>query len=194
MATCLVTISGTSGEVFIKYTDSGSVDRYLRAGLGQLYLDDNGTDYEWSTLSGDAAAASGCITLTEVPIVCHLISWQRLLVDEISDAKIDAILLDDTVYEFSTSYTFPRSQAKIADAINSLNESDFKAVAFKQVTATNKSEYFLIIKVRGDKVPKLRITNEAGTHFMYLIGEASSCLPAEYTEINTCELGTYVPL
>ena len=194
MATCLVTVSGTSGEVFIKYTDSGSVDRYLRAGLGQLYLDDNGTDYEWSTLSGDAAAASGCITLTEVPIVCHLISWQRLLVDEISDAKVDAILLDDTVYEFSTSYTFPRSQAKIADAINSLNESDFKAVAFKQVTASNKSEYFLIIKVRGDKVPKLRITNEAGTHFMYLIGEASSCLPAEYIEISTCELGTYVPL
>lgn len=194
MATCLVTITGTSGEVFIKYTDSGSVDRYVRAGLGQLYLDDNGTDYEWSTLSGDAVAASGCITLTEVPIVCYQISWQRLLVDEISDTKIDAILLDDTVYTFSTSYRFPRGQSRIAAAINALNESDFKAVAYKEVNSSNKSEQYLIIKVRGSQIPKLRITNDAGTHFMYLIGEASSCLPAEFIEITTCELGTYVPL
>ena len=194
MATCLVTISGTSGEVLIKYTDVGAVNRYVKAGLGQLYLDDTGSDYEWSTLSGDAAAASGCITLREVPVDCYLFSWQRLLKDEITDAEVDAFIWNSTTYTFSTLCTFPRSYGRIAAAINSLNESDFKAAAFKEVYTTDKSEQFLIVKVRGGDAPKLRITNEAGTHFMYLIGESSTCLPAEYTEIDTCEIGSYVPL
>lgn len=194
MATCLVTITGTSGEVLIKYTDSGSVSRYVKSGLGQLYLDDDGSDYEWSTLNGDAAAASGCITLTEIPITCYLFSWQRLLADSLSDAKIDAFIWNSNEYAFSTAYTFPRGYAKIAGAINALNESDFKAVAYKEVLSQNKSEQFLIVKVRGGDAPMLRITNDDGTHFMYIIGETTTCLPAGYTEIDTCEIGSYIPL
>lgn len=194
MAACLVTISGTSGQVLIKYVDSGSEPRSVIAGPGTLYLEDDGTDYEWTTLSGDAAASSGCITLTEVPNVCYVVDWEEYPPSGwgAPTMTIDALILGSNTYAMN-EVRFPANVQNVGEAVNALNLDTVKATAYKVISPTDGAsalESFLILTVRGTDVPYLRIKNEADTHNLYLIGVTSTCLPAGYTEIDTCEIGT----
>lgn len=199
MAACLITISGTSGEVLIRYVDSTSTSRSLISGIGTLYLEDDGTDYTWTTLSGDAVAASGCITLTEVDTICYVISWEKYVNPYVytnTNLVIDALILGSSTYSM-TEYAFPRFPATVGDNINALNLEDVKAVGYKIVAGTtylDPTSFYLIVKVRGTSVPYLRVNNPTTSKALYLKGEvSSSCLPTGYTLIDTCSLGTSLP-
>jgi len=198
MATCLVNITGTSGEVLITYTDSGAVNRYVKAGLGSLYLDDSGSDYIWQTLSGDAVVASGCISFTENATSCYLLTWERLVtapnVFLSTDLKFKSVVLGSSTYNLSTPVPYPRSCREVGDLINKLNLSNIKAVSFKEVSST-KTEYFLVLQVTGADVPFLKIVNSEENHFLYIKGEPEgSPVPVGYTQFEVCQVGTIAPL
>lgn len=194
MATCLVTVSGTSGEVLIKYTDAGSVERSIIAGVGPFYLNDTGTDYTWMNLSGDASAASGCITLTEVVTTCYILSWEVSRYDMSSFSKymFKSVVTnsDNDIDELIFPYT---NSSRIGAVINNLNNPNIKAVGYKHIFS-DKNQNFLILKVSGSDTPYLKIRNEEDTHYLYIKGEPTmDCLPAGYTEIETCRIGTSLP-
>lgn len=192
MAACLVTISGSTGQVLINYIDAGSDPRSVIAGPGTLYLEDDGSDYEWTTLSGDAAVSSGCVSFTEVPNSCYMLSWEEHAPSGwgAPTLNFDAVILGTDIYTIDES-RYPGNVQTLAENINALNLDFLKATGYKVVSGTNLLESFLILTVRGaDDVPQIRIKNEDDTHHLYLIGETSTCLPAGYTAIDTCEIGT----
>lgn len=194
MATCLVEITGSTGQVLINYTDSGSAARSVIAGPGQLYLDDDGSDYEWTTLSGDAAVDSSCITFVEVATACYVLSWEEFPPTGWGEPTLnfDAVILGTDVYTMDTA-RYPGNVQTVAENINALNLDFIKATGYKVLSPSSGSdslESFLILTVKGADVPMLRITNEAETHYLYLLGESSTCLPAGYTAIDTCQIGT----
>lgn len=186
MASCLITIGGTTGFVQIDYLDSGSDPRVVIAGPGTLYLEDDGSDYEWTNLSGDADVSSGCISFTEVPTTCYTFGWEvwRTQPAYLPDMKFDAVIVDDVEYEISEISYPVKDAVYLADKINALDEATIKAVAYKDVSSSDKKEHFIILKVRSENIPLLRIKNVDSTHHIYLRGEASDCLPAGYTEVS----------
>ena len=192
MATCLVTISGTTGEVLINYVDSGSDPRTLTAAPGQLYLDDTGTDYEWTNLSGDAAVSSGCVTFTEIESNCYIIDWQQISHSSYiaAEYKFDAVVVGATTSSINES-NFPGSALTLANSINALNLDTIKAVGYKVVSTASVSESYLIVKVQGTDIPYIKIKNIDDTHYIYLKGTLTvNCLPTGYTAIQTCTIGS----
>lgn len=193
MATCLITVAGTSGSVLINYIDAGSVPRSLVAGVGPFYLNDTGTSYTWSKVSGDATASSLCVTLTEVVTKCYIVSWELPLDYKLPAyaTSFDSIILGDTTYNLNdVAFPYDRNFA-IATSINSLGLESIKATAFKKVSTSSKVQFFLIIKVLGTEIPYIKVKNPDGDMFIYLKGVyTANCLPAGYTAIDVCEFGS----
>ena len=190
MANCLVTVSGTTGTVLINYIDSGAIPRVLTSGPGTFLIDDGGSEYTWTNLSGDTAVSSLCIEFTEIVNNCYIFSWELTVPNQINNLKFTSVELG-TDSNSIADLNFPFTKVTdLAAAINGLNLEQIKAKAYK-VVRTTKTEYFMILKVQGTDIPFIKIKNIDSTHFLYLKGVyTSNCLPAGYTEIETCEVGT----
>lgn len=201
MAACLVTVSGTSGSVLIEYIDAGSVKHSIISDITtSLYIETGGSAYTYTTLSGDAIASSGCITITALPAKCYIFDWEW---SREPMFPYDLGLLFTELIVGSTTYTllecaYPNSgEYSVLNAVNALDVPEVKGVAYKTVYPSDLTlpvEYFAIIKVKGNEIPYLKIRNQADTHSIFLKGTyTADCLPAGYTEVDTCAIGTSLP-
>jgi len=195
MAACLINITGTSGSVFIRYIDSGSVERSVVAGLGVIYLDDTGSDYTYTTISGNAVAASGCITITNLPYTYYFIDWELLRNTQcscINDYVINALLLDNTVYTIADSFYLGDKKLKVITNINSLNLEIVKASAYKitspSIPTVLPIVYSIVVRVIGTEIPSLRVRNADNTRFLYIKGVVTPSIPIDYTLVDTCPI------
>jgi len=195
MAQCQIDI--LSGTVLIRYNLAGTPNE-IQADLGDpVWIDDSATDVTWTPLTTGANASSSCISLTLVPVNCYLYSWEfnrqviacynNLASNSISDYEFSDILISSTLYNIENlPYTTPTALG-IGDKINLLNNNDFKAVAYKDLHTTNKSQLYLIIKVFGNSIPEIKLTSLIGNHNLYIKGTLSTtCLPTGFTSINIC--------
>lgn len=194
MATCLVEITGTSGYVVISYRDASNNSRRVIAGVGQIYLDDDGSEYEWYTLSGDAGITSGCISFIQLSVGYYRISWE-ILPNSVYDpgVHLDSVDVGNDSWELN-GVAFPLVKPEImGQAINSSGLERVRAVSYLTVK-TDKTEAFLILKIIGDGPPFLRIYNANASHVFYLKGELSmEIVPEGYTPIEYCEFNFIAP-
>lgn len=196
MASCLVSITGTSGSVQLNYLLSG-IPQLMTGNVGDsIYINDIATSVTYTTLSGDAVASSLCETITALPQTCYIFSWglngipySPSIIGFLQDAQFNftGVGLNDSFVSIpSTPYTAYTPDA-LAYEINSLNNPLIEAVAKMTIFTTNRKEHFLIVKTTSTTIPELRITNSFGEHLLYLKGVVTlDCLPSGYTLINTC--------
>ena len=195
MAQCQINI--LSGTVLIRYNLAGT-DNEIQADSGDpVWIDDSATDVTWSPLTVGATATSSCISLTLLPVNCYLYSWEfnrqviscynNLASNSISDYEFSDIVISPTTHDIENlPYTTPTALG-LADKINSLNNKNFKAVAYKNLLTTNKTQLFLIIKSFVNTIPEIKLTSLIGGHSLYIKGILSTeCLPSGFISINIC--------
>lgn len=189
MAACLITTGGTNGTLRIDF-DLGADHNVLFSTYGDvIYIDDTATNVTYTRLSGDVTAASGCVTITALPQVCYLVKYDRWSGDTAAityNSEFDAILLDNTVHAFTTSYTDDiANSAFLPYEINTVLADDtFKIVAAKAENVdTNYMNISFIIRILGSAIPSLRLVSPYG-NTSYIKGTVSaSCLPTGFSEI-----------
>lgn len=189
MAACSVTTGGTNGTFRLDF-DLGGDHNVLFSSFGDtIWIDDSATNVTYTTLTGDVTATSGCVTVTALPQICYLIKYDRWSGDSTLityNSTFDAILLDNTVHAFSTSYTDDiASSASLPYEINTVLADDtFKIVAAKADNAdTNYMNISFIVRVFGSEIPSLRLVSPYG-NTSYIKGTvSSSCLPTGFSEI-----------
>ena len=187
MAACLITISGTSGEVRINYLN-GVTPRYVDSSIGTLYLEDTYTSVTYTTLSGNAIASSGCFTITALPYTCYTIKWNKLILE---NYFIDAVLLDNEVL-LVTQTEFTNAKESFATSVNVLNDSRIKITDYKADNSTLLSvtshKFTYIARVIGTKIPWVRIKNNTSDGYLYVKGVVTlTCAPVGFTAIDICE-------
>lgn len=190
MAACLITISGTSGEVRLDYKVA-TVPKHIIAGIGTFYLDDTVTSVTYTTLLGDAIASSLCLTITNLPNTCFKMFWKGL---PNLNYKIDALIFNNTEIIPLELVNFPYSNTEIIGAVNSVNDTRFKITKYLISNADSKYSndnsnisFSYILQTQGTIVPQLRVKNADNTGFIYIHGVVSTCSPVGYIEVNTCE-------
>lgn len=197
MAACLVTVSGTSGSVLIQYVDGSSVSHSIISDITtSLYISDTGSDYTFTTLSGDAIASSGCVTLTEIEINHYILSWEivRTVPQRSVGQVFDAVVIGSTTTPID-EVSFPYDPSlDVIKSINALNLPNIKATGYKIVDDTDITvplQYFVILKVTGTDIPYIRISNSDASHNIFLKGVyTATALPAGYTAVDVCEIGS----
>jgi len=190
MAACLITTGGTNGTLRIEWDDAGSGHNVLFSTFGDvIWIDDTATNITYTTLTGDVTAASGCVTVTALPQICYLLEFDRWSGDPADITYIstfDAILLDNTVYAFTTAVDDTiMTSGSIVSEVNSVVAIDaVKIVAAKTANVdTNYMTVSFIIRVLGSEIPSLRLISPYG-NVSYIKGTVSaSCLPTGFTEI-----------
>lgn len=187
MAACLVTIGGTSGSVELRWMQ-GSNPNSMVVHFGDTpYITDTATDVTYTTLTGDATASSGCLTITELESNCYLIAYEENmhncgdLTKKIDNLNIGTDIPLDVPILGETGNTF----WYIIEAVNTLELPDVKFVAYNGEFSTTDESLLteLILRVYGTNVPEFRIVSGNGA-YSYIKGEtAASCLPAGFIEI-----------
>lgn len=180
MATCLITIGGTYGEILFNYVDSGSVSHSIVSGPGIFYLDDTGSDYKYTVLYGDVTASSSCITLVNSPFTCYLIYWEDTPLCSLkSQYDIQSLIVGSTEYNlYSITAGAPLKAGNVAFAINELGYPSVSSPAIKD------SVYLIVRTLNGD-VPYLKLSNKQILFDIYLKGQAvDDCVPTGYTQLN----------
>lgn len=192
MAACLITVSGTSGNVRIDYKD-GIISKYVISSIGTLYLESTITNVTYTNLFGDASVSSLCLTITNLPTTCFKMYWKGL---SNANYKINAIIFNNDIIPI-TEVSFPNSGTAIISEINSLNDSRFKLKYYLINNASamfsndiSSVTYSYIIETQGTTPPQFRVKNADNTGYIYIHGVVSTCAPVGYTEVNTCEATT----
>jgi len=178
MATCLVTVGGTYGEVLIKYVDSGSVSHSLISGPGTFYLDDDGSDYTYSVIYGDVTVASSCITFTNLPYVCYVIYWGDSLGKSLlSQFKVQSIIAGSLEYSLYNSGSLVFSES-VGRAINNIGDYNITCQSFQ---FPNR----LIVKTLTPDVPYLKLSDSLSSFNIYLKGiPVNDCVPSGYEALD----------
>lgn len=179
MATCLITVGGTYGEVLFNYIDAGSVARSIVSGTGEFYLDDDGSDYTYSVLYGDVTASSLCITLTEIEFKCYLIYWNMAgtcnLGNQYTLQSVIAGDIEYSLYEKMGTKSF--TGHSIGPIINDLG--------YPIITAPSCQGNSIVIRTLNGQVPYLKFSDKLSTYNIYLKGvEITDCVPAGYSELD----------
>lgn len=182
MAACLIPIIGTSGNVLIRYTESG-VEKELIAGIGNIYLEDTVTDLTYTTLSGDAAASSGCFTIVANPSICYKLSWDN---NNLEGYSFDSVNIDGDIISLS-SVDYPNSGFQLGAELNSLNLSKIKAIQAKIETISGVSNTSYVLKVSSVNAPIFKIVGPDAEDILYLIPETSACSIVGYSNLNPCQ-------
>lgn len=192
MAACLITVSGTSGEVLIRYTLSGN-ENEIRSGIGNVYIDDTASSISYTTLSGDAIATSGCVTITELNSVCYKFSWETF--------RITDRLYSDTLYfdQLSlggenlsinpTNLSESFSWKKLGSSISQLGDNRISVIAGLQTpSGRSTSIQNIIIRVIDSDAPVLRIKNKYTTNLELILAgvESVDCIPTGYDTFEEC--------
>ncbi len=186
MAACLITVSGTSGEVEVKY-NIGITPYSVIAGVGTFYIEDTATDVTYTTLYGDASADSICLIVTNTPFICYKFFWKGV---QSPGYKFDAVLLGAEIIPI-TEVAFPYTNVNLAAAINNLNDNRIKVVQYKVTVAFDSSEpsagtYEYIVKSTEAEPPQLRIQNADDTGYIYLHAESSTCTMTGGIDVDLC--------
>lgn len=198
MAACLISITGTSGSVLIRYI-IGDNPNTITADIGDpIYIDDTSLEVTYTTLSGDAIASSGCITITELPSACYLYEWETLarvicsaggvtsysdpIEMNFTDILIDGeeVVIPPVAYSTSTG-----AAIELGTSINSVADERFELVAYKEVASVrNTTNYSVVLRVINVDIPELIVTNVDTSTRQYIKGAVSACLPAGFTEFT----------
>lgn len=188
MASCLITTGGTNGTLRINYNLSGiPVTAYHNFG-DTIYIEDTATDITYTTLTGDVTAASGCVTITELEMICYLFKYDRLTNDDSSyDPKFDAVVVGATINAITeTSTKFIHSPELVYAINNTLADETIKITAVKFVEINDYHDIYFIMRIVGSDVPMLRIKSP-NNNYSYLIGTVSvDCVPSGYYDYNIC--------
>lgn len=192
MASCAITIGGTTGSVVINYTLSATAHTMTAIHGETVYINDAATAITYTTISGNATASSGCVTITSLPITCYVIDWvtntsiagfNGFGYSATTDTTFDAILLDTTVVPITSVALTELTPNALTTAINELGDARISAVASKKVTNDDSLEFYIIVQITGTYLPSVRM-NATNSHKMYLKGVISAdCLPTGYDEI-----------
>lgn len=187
MASCLITTAGTNGTLRINYNLSGDpVTAYHNFG-DTIYIEDTATDITYTTLTGDVTAASGCVTITNLPENCYMFSYDRLKNDSSTYiSNFTQFILGVTTY----TLTSPASDklSGIGDLINEINliGNNIMASAIKITALTdNYYQIDLVVKVTGTDIPELKIESPNG-NLTYIVGVSSLCVPIGFYELQYC--------
>lgn len=174
MATCLISITGTSGKARVDYK-IGSNSYSITSTIGGFYLEDTATDITYSTIEGDAVASSLCFTITELDYTCYTILWKKIIAN---GYKFDAVILGDQIIPI-TEVIFNSSPELLTNSINSSGDERVKIVDYT-ISTTNpldsaSSTYTYVFSVLSNNIPILRAKNSDSTGFIYFHGEPSPC-------------------
>lgn len=185
MASCLITTSGTSGKVLLRYTIS-SVVHYTETDIGEIYIPDTATAVTYTTLEGDAVSSSLCLTITSLPLIYHKIYWNDLYINTYSTA---AIQLNEVQYTIPAVSFRHENGAAILNAVNSVNNDLFKGTHYLYSIGVgeNTSSTSLIIRTLGNTVLYLKLNNADNTTSVYLKGEVTAPPFVGYTVVAICE-------
>lgn len=188
MASCLITLAGTSGDITIRYTQDSVVNTINTSyGVAPIYIDDSATDITYTTLSGDVTASSGCVTITELPVNHYVITYDRLKSNATSyDARFDAVIVDGVVKDLDPTISdkYPSHTALIEAINDTLNDYTIKVVAVNKELAGGSTNYYnisLVLRTVGATSPPLLRINSHYDNKSYLIGEVSVAAPDGYT-------------
>lgn len=192
MASCAITIGGTTGSVVINYTLSATAHSMTAIHGETIYINDAATAITYTTVSGNATASSGCVTITSLPVTCYTIDWvintsvsgfNGFGYSATTDTTFDAILLDSTVVPITSVALTELTPNTLTSAINALGDARISAVASKKVSNDGNIEFYIIVQVTGTYLPSVRM-NATNSHKMYLKGVVSAdCTPTGYDEI-----------
>lgn len=192
MAACLITVSGTSGELVLKYKIS-SVDYQIVTGIGTFYIEDTATDVTYTTISGDVTAASGCLTVTSLPFTYYKFDWTGLSCKTYKTDKLIVGAVDTTLDPLSFQNL---NLSYFAEFVNTLGDPNLKVTAIKSVvglpfleTYDPRDDYYsFILRIIGPDIPELKIKNTDNTNFIYIKGLVElSAVPTGYTPVDLCE-------
>ena len=187
MAACLITISGTSGILELKY-NIGANPYSIRTSLGTLYIEDTATSVTYTRLSGDVVAASLCLTITSLPANYYKLSWKGICTDQYI---INAVALGLTETTLPNTM-FPISMQTLIDNVNNSSIPEFKIVGYKYVfnpiMDLEDVEISYIARVLGTNIPYLKVRNSDSTTNIYIKGVTSVALPAGFTAVEVCEI------
>ena len=182
MAACLITVTGTSGKIYLQYKES-SVAKSLLLGIGSIFLDDSTvTDLTYTVITGDVAISSSCLTLVSKPIVCCKLSWD---ISNLKDYKFVSFSLDGEEYTINP-VSFVNSFYQLAKAVNELQISEIKITEGIQSIIGEYGRTQMILKVISDDLPVFKIANSDNTVFIYLKTVTATCSNTGYTQFNTC--------
>jgi len=196
MPSCVVTVTGTTGSVEIRYILTGTA--HVMTGIfGEtLYINDAATEITYTNISGNAAASSACVTITNLPSACYIVDWSLLFLDAINGVygylnntnyTFTGVIINNVLSAIAPINYNTLTPNTLANAINNLNNYRLKATAVRSIISTNFNEYFLVLKTIGSFIPEVKINNPSGNHTLYLKGVVSgSCLPVGYTAIDIC--------
>lgn len=190
MAACLITISGTTGEVVIKYKIGGT-DYTVRANIGTLYIEDTATDVTYTTISGDAIASSGCLTVTALPFTCYEVVYGGLTA---INHQFDKVEYNNKTYTLTDGISFPNNVYNFIDEVNDLGVDDLKITHYKVEATTmdiySPVIYSIIFRMIGAFPPTLTILNNDTNSELLIVGKPTSCSPVGYTAVNVCSIDT----
>lgn len=181
MASCAITIGGSSGEVRIDFTLEAQ--RHSMNGFPDetLYINDDSTDITYTTLSGNATAISGCITITERNYINYIFSWETFGVE--TGYKLADVIVDDDTISLNTNYK-TTMWITVANAITAMEDERFMVTAGKQVSnaSRNSISHYIVVKVLGTDVPQIVVENTTPEHSFILTGvEEDDEVPSGYT-------------
>ena len=196
MPACAITITGTTGSVVINYILSGTAHTMNGSFGDSLFINDAATAITYTNISGNAAATSACVTITNLPSSCYILSWSLDFTPVVTGTSgyVQNSNYIFTDVALSTGIVLPITQVSysnfdptvLAENINILNDSRVKAVATRVISATYTKELFIVLKITGAFIPELKINNPVGNKTLYIRGIAGDCLPLNYSLFNVC--------
>ncbi len=189
MAACLITITGTTGTLELRFKLSG-VDKTIIFNESNLITVDDATVTDVTyTADGDMVATSGCLTITDEPATCRLWYWKDL---DLENYEIDAVVVESTVTEI-TNVPIDSTITEIAETINSSTTYRTKVLGIKSDIVMDgieafptSNETFIKIRVFGTDEPFLRLKELSSSSYLYVPSTSTTCDLTDYTEINEC--------
>lgn len=191
MAACLITLGGTNGTIRIDYT-LASTPNYIISNFGDaVYIDDTATDITYTTLTGDVTASSGCVTITDNPKSCYLISYDRPNITSTYQTLFDAIEVGTPqVFTTASQDSYAAFGTLIYNINTDLDDDNIKVVAYRMQNLINDyNNISLLVRIIGTDVPLLRIISPAG-NYTYIKGivQTDCAIPADFTAIEVCDI------
>ncbi len=188
-AACDVIITGTTGSVTIFYTVNGNLDSVTGSVGDTVYIPKDAINVYYIVNSGDAIPDTSCLTISESTETCYLFSWEKPSGSDtpLDDAGFTRMYLGTNEWALTDSDVggnFDGSANYVGVAINDVATPLMIATCYRD-SGLNR---YLIVKVIGSDIPKLRVTNPSGegTKYVYLYGVAQEdCdCPVDFSEVG----------
>lgn len=173
-AACDITITGTSGSVTIFYTLNTNLDSVTGFVGDIVYISKDAVNVYYVTNSGDAVPDTTCLVIGESNYNCYQFHWE-LPSDgsnpPLNDAFFDKMYLGSNEWNLSLVPPYVEDPSLLCLAIDAVNTPLFKSN--NDCRYTNDLNRFIIVKVIGTNIPKIRINNPTGLGdaYLYIYGE-----------------------